>query len=194
MVNHRNQHGYIYRFQFQFNYLYQMVFIFCLLFSFSVQSIGRQVHEIFQGTLTSETRCLNCETVSSKDEHFFDLQVDVDQNTSITHCLRCFSNTETLCSDNKFKCDNCCNYQEAQKRMRVKKLPMILSLHLKRFKYMEQYNRHIKVSHRVVFPLELRLFNTVSWSHNFICTETFLHCEHIFTIFFLFFFFHLHNR
>lgn len=45
--------------------------------------------------------------------------------------------------------------------MRVKKLPMILALHLKRFKYMEQYNRHIKVSHRVVFPLELRLFNTV---------------------------------
>jgi len=65
------------------------------------------VHEIFQGILTSETRCLNCETVSSKDENFFDLQVDVDQNTSITHCLRCFSNTETLCSDNKFKCDNC---------------------------------------------------------------------------------------
>ncbi|XP_035893899.1 ubiquitin carboxyl-terminal hydrolase 46 [Anopheles stephensi] len=118
------------------------------------------VHEIFQGILTSETRCLNCETVSSKDENFFDLQVDVDQNTSITHCLRCFSNTETLCSDNKFKCDNCCSYQEAQKRMRVKKLPMILALHLKRFKYMEQYNRHIKVSHRVVFPLELRLFNT----------------------------------
>lgn len=121
------------------------------------------VHEIFQGVLTSETRCLNCETISSKDENFFDLQVDVDQNTSITHCLRCFSNTETLCSDNKFKCDTCCSYQEAQKRMRVKKLPMILALHLKRFKYMEQYNRHIKVSHRVVFPLELRLFNTVSF-------------------------------
>ena len=49
-----------------------------------------------------------------------------------------------------------------QKRMRIKKLPTILALHLKRFKYMEQYNRHIKVSHRVVFPLELRLFNTVS--------------------------------
>ncbi|XP_022176066.1 ubiquitin carboxyl-terminal hydrolase 12 isoform X2 [Myzus persicae] len=72
------------------------------------------VHEIFQGILTSETRCLNCEEVSSKDEDFFDLQVDIDQNTSITHCLRCFSNTEMLCSDNKFKCDNCCSYQEAQ--------------------------------------------------------------------------------
>lgn len=96
------------------------------------------VHEIFQGVLTSETRCLNCETISSKDENFFDLQVDVDQNTSITHCLRCFSNTETLCSDNKFKCDTCSTYSEALKRMRVKKLPMILALQLKRFKYVEQ--------------------------------------------------------
>lgn len=120
------------------------------------------VQDIFQGILTNETRCLNCETVSSVNEYFFDLAVDIEQNTSITHCLRCFSNTETLCSENKFECDNCRSYQEAQKRMRIKKLPMILALHLKRFKYMEQYNRHIKVSHRVVFPLELRLFNTVS--------------------------------
>lgn len=118
------------------------------------------INDIFQGILTSETRCLNCETVTSKDEDFFDLSIDVEQNTSITSCLRNFSNTETLCNDNKFKCDSCCSYQEAHKRMRVKRLPTILALHLKRFKYMEQYNRYIKVSHRVVFPLELRLFNT----------------------------------
>ncbi|KAK0043017.1 ubiquitin carboxyl-terminal hydrolase 12, partial [Biomphalaria pfeifferi] len=118
------------------------------------------VHEIFQGTLTNETRCLNCETVSSKDEDFLDLSVDVEQNTSITHCLRGFSNTETLCSEHKYYCEVCCSKQEAQKRMRVKKLPQILALHLKRFKYMEHLNRYIKVSYRVVFPLELRLFNT----------------------------------
>jgi len=118
------------------------------------------INEIFQGILTSETRCLNCETVTSKDEEFCDLSIDVDQNTSVTSCLRNFSSTETLCSDNKFKCDTCSSYQEAHKRMRVKRLPTILALHLKRFKYVEQYNRHIKVSHRVVFPLELRLFNT----------------------------------
>ncbi|KAK2513694.1 Usp46 [Columba guinea] len=143
------------------------------------------VHEIFQGTLTNETRCLNCETVSSKDEDFLDLSVDVEQNTSITHCLRVpvhqqkwgksvkilqeliivfiyrdFSNTETLCSEQKYYCETCCSKQEAQKRMRVKKLPMILALHLKRFKYMEQLHRYTKLSYRVVFPLELRLFNT----------------------------------
>ncbi len=43
--------------------------------------------------------------------------------------------------------------------MRVKKLPQILALHLKRFKYVEQLNRYTKLSYRVLFPLELRLFN-----------------------------------
>lgn len=118
------------------------------------------VHDIFQGTLTNETRCLNCETVSSKDEDFLDLSVDVQQNTSITHCLREFSATETLCNDQKYYCDTCCSKQEAQKRMRIKKLPLILALHLKRFKYVEQFNRYTKLSYRVLFPLELRLFNT----------------------------------
>ena len=75
------------------------------------------INEIFQGILTSETRCLNCETVTSKDEDFFDLSIDVEQNTSITSCLRNFSNTETLCSDNKFKCDSCSTYQEAHVRI-----------------------------------------------------------------------------
>ena len=43
---------------------------------------------VSQGILTSETRCLNCETVTSKDEEFCDLSIDVDQNTSVTSCLR----------------------------------------------------------------------------------------------------------
>ncbi|KAI7697912.1 hypothetical protein SSS_10027 [Sarcoptes scabiei] len=46
--------------------------------------------------------------------------------------------------------------------MRIKKLPMILALHLKRFKYTESQNRHAKLSYRVVFPFELRLFNKSS--------------------------------
>ncbi|XP_038057066.1 ubiquitin carboxyl-terminal hydrolase 12-B-like [Patiria miniata] len=118
------------------------------------------IHEIFQGTLTNETRCLCCEGVSSKDEDFLDLSVDVEQNTSITHCLKGFSNTETLCHECKYYCETCCSKQEAQKRMQVKKLPQILALHLKRFKYMEQVHRYTKLSYRVVFPLELRLMNT----------------------------------
>ncbi|RPD54471.1 cysteine proteinase [Lentinus tigrinus ALCF2SS1-7] len=119
------------------------------------------VHRLFEGVLTSETRCLTCETVSSRDESFIDLSIDIEQNSSVTACLRQFSASEMLCQKNKFFCDSCCDLQEAEKRMKIKKLPNILALHLKRFKYQEDVGKYIKLAYRVAFPLELRLFNTV---------------------------------
>ena len=83
-----------------------------------------------------------------------------------------------LCHRNKFSCDQCCGLQEAEKRfvdsshfpfyllitglrrMKIKKLPNVLALHLKRFKYEESLQRHVKLNYRVAFPLDLRLFNT----------------------------------
>lgn len=118
------------------------------------------VHKNFQGILTNETRCLCCETVTARDETFFDLSLDIEQNSSITSCLKNFSSTETLNAEDKFFCDKCCSLQEAQKRMKIKKAPQILVIHLKRFKYIEQLGRYKKLSYRVVFPLELKLSST----------------------------------
>jgi len=118
------------------------------------------IHELFQGILVNETKCLNCEGCSSKEENFLDLSVDVDQNTSISHCLQEFSSMEMLCGECKYYCENCCSKQEAEKRMRIKKLPKILALHLKRFKFVGDLNKFKKLTYRVVFPFELRLFNT----------------------------------
>ncbi|KAF8406016.1 hypothetical protein HHK36_008096 [Tetracentron sinense] len=134
------------------------------------------VHKNFQGILTNETRCLQCETVTARDETFLDLSLDIEQNSSITSCLKNFSSTETLNAEDKFFCDKCCravfsawdlglgstmSAVEAQKRMKIKKPPHILVIHLKRFKYIEQLSRYKKLSYRVVFPLELKLRNTV---------------------------------
>jgi ubiquitin carboxyl-terminal hydrolase 12/46 len=88
-----------------------------------------------------------------------DLPLDIEQNSSLTACLRKFSSTETLTARNKFYCETCCALQEAEKRMCLRRLPRILTLHLKRFKYVEQLQNFSKLSHRVVFPLELRLPN-----------------------------------
>ncbi|XP_043697618.1 ubiquitin carboxyl-terminal hydrolase 3-like isoform X2 [Telopea speciosissima] len=130
-----------------------------------VQRVKKQ-NELFrsymhQGILTNETRCLRCETVTARDETFLDLSLDIEQNSSITSCLKNFSSTETLNAEDKFFCDKCCSLQEAQKRMKIKRPPHILVIHLKRFKYIEQLGRYKKLSYRVVFPLELKLSNTV---------------------------------
>lgn len=45
--------------------------------------------------------------------------------------------------------------------MILARLPNVLALHLKRFKYQEDLQRYVKLSYRVAFPLEMRLFNTV---------------------------------
>jgi ubiquitin carboxyl-terminal hydrolase 9/13 len=50
--------------------------------------------------------------------------------------------------------------------MKIKKLPNVLALHLKRFKYQEDVQRYIKLAYRVAFPFELRLFNTVDDTDN----------------------------
>ncbi|KAK2865414.1 hypothetical protein FQN49_003592 [Arthroderma sp. PD_2] len=120
----------------------------------------RWVHELFEGKLTSETECLTCEKKSQRDEVFLDLSVDLEQHSSVTSCLRKFSEEEMLCERNKFHCDNCGGLQEAEKRMKIKRLPRILALHLKRFKYTEDLQRLQKLFHRVVYPYYLRLFNT----------------------------------
>lgn len=43
-----------------------------------------------QGTLVNETKCLACETVTAREEAFYDLSLDIDQNTSLSACLRNF--------------------------------------------------------------------------------------------------------
>eukprot|EP00752_Nemacystus_decipiens_P007312 g6543.t1 len=117
------------------------------------------IHRIFQGVLTNQTKCLCCETVSNRDEPFMDLSLDVEQNSSVSACLRNFSSTETLTKKNKFFCESCNALQEAEKKIRLKRLPRVLTLHLKRFKYVESLESFSKLSHRVVFPLELRTPN-----------------------------------
>ncbi|KAL7628749.1 hypothetical protein AAE478_000264 [Parahypoxylon ruwenzoriense] len=118
------------------------------------------VHNIFEGVLTSETKCLTCETASQRDETFLDLSIDLEEHSSVTACLQKFSAEEMLCERNKFHCDHCGGLQEAEKRMKIKRLPKVLALHLKRFKYTEDYSRLQKLFHRVVYPYQLRMFNT----------------------------------
>ena len=54
------------------------------------------IHRLFEGVLTNETKCLTCETVTSRDEAFIDLSIDIEDNTSLTSCLRQFSASEML--------------------------------------------------------------------------------------------------
>eukprot|EP01059_Diplonema_ambulator_P006653 TRINITY_DN16299_c0_g1_i1.p1 TRINITY_DN16299_c0_g1~~TRINITY_DN16299_c0_g1_i1.p1 ORF type:complete len:412 (+),score=54.79 TRINITY_DN16299_c0_g1_i1:42-1238(+) len=115
------------------------------------------VQDFFEGTLAAEMKCLTCESVSSREEEFLGLSVDIAQNISLLCTLRNFSKGETMDRDNKFHCDHCRSLQEAKRSLKMKTAPPILAIHLKRFKYIEEYGRHCKLSYRVPFPFSIRL-------------------------------------
>ena len=89
------------------------------------------VHSIFEGVTTTETRCCNCDTVTSRDEAFLDLSIEIEQDsqskdgTSVQACLDAFTNEEALKDegkeggDNRFFCDRCKSLQDAKKAMRI---------------------------------------------------------------------------
>ena len=52
--------------------------------------------------------------------------------------------------------------EEADKRIRIARLPNVLALHLKRFKYVESLGRFKKLAYRVSFPMELSMENVVN--------------------------------
>nr|WOG36192.1 uncharacterized protein [Candida metapsilosis] len=120
-------------------------------------------NDIFQGIITNETKCLSCETVTSKHEFFLDLSIDVppgESAYSLNFAINNFSKQETLTNQNKFHCNTCSSLQEAVKTIKVKKLPQVLVINLKRFKYDEQMDKMVKLFDSISYPFKLRLFNT----------------------------------
>ncbi|GEQ68167.1 hypothetical protein JCM33374_g1834 [Metschnikowia sp. JCM 33374] len=121
--------------------------------------------QLFQGTITNETKCLSCETVTSKDESFLDLSIDIppgESAYSLTFSLNNFSKSETLNHQNKFYCNACLSLQEAVKTIKLKKTPEVLVINFKRFKYDDKLDRMVKLFDSISYPLNLRLFNTTS--------------------------------
>lgn len=119
------------------------------------------VHDTFEGIIRNETKCLSCGTVSSRKESFFEISIDIEDRNSVASCLRRFSEIERLGQDEGFHCekDSCSSArQPAEKKMILEKLPKVLVLHLKRFRYDQARNGFLKLHHRVSFALELKLW------------------------------------
>eukprot|EP01017_Pseudomicrothorax_dubius_P051361 TRINITY_DN9877_c0_g2_i3.p1 TRINITY_DN9877_c0_g2~~TRINITY_DN9877_c0_g2_i3.p1 ORF type:complete len:190 (+),score=33.43 TRINITY_DN9877_c0_g2_i3:619-1188(+) len=111
--------------------------------------------------MSTQTRCQTCNSVSERDEPFIDLSLDIENNKSLSFCLKNQSEPETLKDANQFHCDKCRGKQDAEKRVLIKFSPQTLIIHLKRFKYDETLRRMVKLNHRVAFTFDIRLPNHV---------------------------------
>lgn len=127
------------------------------------------LHELFEGREVHETTCLCCDTTTRREEPFIVLSLPVIQNSSIAHSLDDLSAVTTLQGDEKFECNECGTYKEAQRRTRLSHLPPVLLLHLKRFKTTTHLDRDgfvravkSKLLYRVVFPFSFKMGDVCS--------------------------------
>eukprot|EP00053_Salpingoeca_punica_P011203 m.100164 g.100164 ORF g.100164 m.100164 type:complete len:775 (-) comp15615_c1_seq5:332-2656(-) len=138
--------------------------------------------KIFSGEVENIVVCRACKAVSKRSEHLWDLLVEIpnpepssasiistvssylnpawlfgwgelwSEAVSLQDCLRMYFAVESMSGDNMYKCDRCASLQDADKYLRLKKLPEVLCITLKRFKH-EGY-RTVKNNRPVNFPLE----------------------------------------
>ena len=84
----------------------------------------------------------------------------IDQDITLQQCLELFIKPEVLGPDDKWYCPRCKEHIQAEKCMSVWRLPPILIIHLKRFKYNQYSTSYFmsstreKIDAMVKFPIQ----------------------------------------
>uniref|UniRef100_G3Q9D5 Ubiquitin carboxyl-terminal hydrolase n=1 Tax=Gasterosteus aculeatus TaxID=69293 RepID=G3Q9D5_GASAC len=119
-----------------------------------IKQVLSVVNTIFHGQLLSQVvTCLACDHRSNTVEPFWDLSLEFPEryhsnsresaaqaSCHLTEMLAKFTETEAL-EGNIYACEQCNCETEAQKRLVVHKLPQVLRLHLKRFRWSGRNHR-----------------------------------------------------
>ncbi|GAN09760.1 conserved hypothetical protein [Mucor ambiguus] len=114
----------------------------------SIQGLGKLppkveetalVYQIFGGKLRSQLKCYSCKATSNNYEACLDLSVDLTNKAdSLGRAFENFIKVDVIGSDdpnNRYKCDHCKQMVKAGKQMTINELPMMLTVHLKRFAF-----------------------------------------------------------
>ncbi|EDV26510.1 uncharacterized protein TRIADDRAFT_22897 [Trichoplax adhaerens] len=141
------------------------------------------VTTLFRGSLLNEVNCLVCDINSRKTDSFLDLSLDIpsefisrrnksigDNDISIcklTDCLSSFTELEKLEDSELYYCSSCTKKQLSTKQLRIKTLPRVLCLHLKRFRWSSCIRKKLDIY--VEFPmigLDMKPYLTLKQTSN----------------------------
>ncbi|XP_060890364.1 ubiquitin carboxyl-terminal hydrolase 1 isoform X2 [Labrus mixtus] len=138
------------------------------------------MERLFQGQLVLRTRCLECESFTERREDFQDISVPVldDQPSSpedlskvspdpkpelktLKWAIGQFASVERIVGEDKYFCETCHHYTEAERSLLFDKTPEVITIHLKRFSAssleLDPYAGLCKVNTPLQTPLTLSL-------------------------------------
>ncbi|XP_039111210.1 ubiquitin carboxyl-terminal hydrolase 1 isoform X2 [Hyaena hyaena] len=110
------------------------------------------VEKLFQGQLVLRTRCLECESLTERREDFQDISVPVQEDElskveesseispepktemkTLRWAISQFASVERIVGEDKYFCENCRHYTEAERSLLFDKMPEVITIHLKCF-------------------------------------------------------------
>ncbi|KAL5711628.1 ubiquitinyl hydrolase 1 [Ranunculus cassubicifolius] len=114
------------------------------------------IQELFMGHQINYIECVNVDYRASREESFYELQLDVKGCRDVYASLDKFVGIERLEGDNKYNTEQH-GLQDAKKGVLFVDFPPVLQLQLKRFDYDFRRAAMVKIYDRYEFPLELDL-------------------------------------
>ena len=123
----------------------------------------KMISSLYEGTMVDYVRCQTCGHESQREDKFMDLSLtvrnDFDKvvNESVEKAIENYSSEEQLTGDNQYFCQQCNAKSDACKGLKLKSLPHILMLQLKRFDLDYETMQRKKLNDKVTFPLILNL-------------------------------------
>ncbi|XP_011031424.1 PREDICTED: ubiquitin carboxyl-terminal hydrolase 22 [Populus euphratica] len=132
-------------------------------------------HRVFSGMLRSDLTCTTCGFTSTTYDPCVDISLNMDTSSfcsvdvanksvrpnedtgrsTLLACLDLFTRPERLGSDQKLYCQNCQEKRDSLKQMSIKRLPLVLSLHIKRFEHSSLRRTSRKIDWHLQFPFSL---------------------------------------
>ncbi|KAI0502502.1 hypothetical protein KFK09_017455 [Dendrobium nobile] len=127
-------------------------------------------HSVFSGILRSDITCTVCGFTSTTYDPCVDIPVDLEtvyhtdksaspadktRLSTLTGSLDLFTRPEKLGSDQKLYCQNCRVKQESVKQMSIRRLPLVLCFHVKRFAHSVIRRTSKKLDQYMQFPFSL---------------------------------------
>uniref|UniRef100_A0A1D1ZJH4 ubiquitinyl hydrolase 1 n=1 Tax=Anthurium amnicola TaxID=1678845 RepID=A0A1D1ZJH4_9ARAE len=127
-------------------------------------------HTVFSGVLRSDVTCTVCGFTSTTFDPCVDIPLDLEpccstkqtdktsesfRTSTLTGCLDHFTRPEKLGSDQKLYCQHCGVRQDTLKQMSIRRLPLVLCFHIKRFEHSLVRRMLKKIDQYLQFPFSL---------------------------------------
>ncbi|KAI3387144.1 hypothetical protein SNEBB_003657 [Seison nebaliae] len=125
------------------------------------------IPDLFRGELKSFVRCLNVDYISSKNECFYDIQLNVRLNNvapmrnedpkNIYDAFNEYCKLSMLTGDNKYFAGDEHGLQDAERGVKFVSFPPVLHLHLMRFTFDGETGAYVKINDKFVFLKQIDL-------------------------------------